>query len=196
MRQLVTGGQSMNPSTEELLAAVAATGSDEVVLLPNNKNIVPVAIQVAAVSAIPVHVVPTSSIVEGFAALLAYDPDAPGAANGSAMTSSAEHVIAAEVTKAVRDTTTDVGVVREGDWIGLTKEGVRSIAESVAVAACALLDLVVTDDHELVTVIEGDGATPANTRRITQWLAEERPGASVEVHHGGQPLYPYLFGIE
>ena len=196
VRQLVTGGQSMNPSTEELLAAVAATGSDEVVLLPNNKNIVPVAIQVAAVSAIPVHVVPTSSIVEGFAALLAYDPDAPGAANGSAMTSSAEHVIAAEVTKAVRDTTTDVGVVREGDWIGLTKEGVRSIAESVAVAACALLDLVVTDDHELVTVIEGDGATPANTRRITQWLAEERPGAAVEVHHGGQPLYPYLFGIE
>jgi DAK2 domain fusion protein YloV len=196
VRQLVTGGQSMNPSTEELLAAVAATGSDEVVLLPNNKNIVPVAIQVAAVSTIPVHVVPTSSIVEGFAALLAYDPDAPGAANGSAMTSSAEHVIAAEVTKAVRDTTTDVGVVREGDWIGLTKEGVRSIAESVAVAACALLDRVVTDDHELVTVIEGDGATPANTRRITQWLAEERPGAAVEVHHGGQPLYPYLFGIE
>ena len=196
VRQLVTGGQSMNPSTEELLAAVAATGSDEVILLPNNKNIVPVANQVAAVSTIPVHVVPTSSIVEGFAALLAYDPDAPGAANGSAMTTSAEHVLAAEVTQAVRDTTTDVGVVREGDWIGLTNKGVQSIAESVAVAACALLDHVVEDSHELVTVIEGDGATPANTRRITQWLAEERPRVAVEVHHGGQPLYPYLFGIE
>jgi dihydroxyacetone kinase-like predicted kinase len=175
---------------------VAATGSDEVILLPNNKNIVPVANQVAAVSTIPVHVVPTSSIVEGFAALLAYDPDAPGAANGSAMTTSAEHVLAAEVTQAVRDTTTDVGVVREGDWIGLTNKGVQSIAESVAVAACALLDHVVEDSHELVTVIEGDGATPANTRRITQWLAEERPRVAVEVHHGGQPLYPYLFGIE
>jgi DAK2 domain fusion protein YloV len=196
VRQLVTGGQSMNPSTEELLAAVLATGSGEVVLLPNNKNIVPVANQVAAVSTIPVHVVPTSSIVEGFAALLAYDPDAPGAANGSAMASSAEHVIAAEVTQAVRDTTTDVGVVREGDWVGLTSKGVQSIAESVAVAACALLEHVVTDDHDLVTVIEGEGATPANTRRITQWLAEMRPGVAVEVHHGGQPLYPYLFGIE
>jgi hypothetical protein len=196
VRQLVTGGQSMNPSTEVLLAAVAATGSAEVVLLPNNKNIVPVAKQVAAVSTIPVHVVATSSIVEGFAALLAYDPDASGTANGAAMTSSAEHVLAAEVTRAVRDTTTDAGMVREGDWIGLTNDGVKSIAESVAVAACALLELVVADTHELVTVIEGDGATPANTRRITQWLAEERPGVAVEVHHGGQPLYPYLFGIE
>jgi hypothetical protein len=196
VRQLVTGGQSMNPSTEELLAAVASTGSAEVVLLPNNKNIIPVANQVAAVSSIPVHVVATSSIVEGFAALLAYDPDAPGAANGLAMSSSAKHVLAAEVTQAVRDTTTDAGVVREGDWIGLTSAGVQSIAESVAVAACALLDRVVDDTHELVTVIEGDGATPANTRRITQWLAEERPGVAVEVHHGGQPLYPYLFGIE
>ena len=99
-------------------------------------------------------------------------------------------------TQAVRDTATEVGEVREGDWIGLTSSGVRSIAESVAVAACRLLDVVVDDGHELVTVIEGDGATPGNTRRITQWLEEERPGVAVEVHHGGQPLYPYLFGVE
>ncbi len=196
VRGLVTGGQSMNPSTAELLDAVLATGSAEVLLLPNNKNIIPVANAVAEVSAVPVHVVATASIVEGFAALLAYDPDAPGATNAKAMSASSAHVVAAEVTRAVRATTTEAGEVREGDWIGLTKEGVRSIAESVAVAACALLDVVVTEGHELVTVIEGDGATQANTRRITQWLAEERPGVAVEVHHGGQPLYPYLFGIE
>jgi dihydroxyacetone kinase-like predicted kinase len=143
-----------------------------------------------------VHVVPTSSIVEGFAALLAYDPAASGAANREAMASSSTHVVAAEVTQAVRDATTPAGEVREGDWIGLTRAGVQSIAESMAVAACALLAKVVTDGHELVTVIEGEGSTPANTRRITQWLAEERPGVAVEVHHGGQPLYPYLFGVE
>jgi len=196
VRGFVTGGQSMNPSTAELLAAVAATGSQEVVLLPNNKNIVPVAHQVAALSEIPVRVVDTASIVEGFAALLAYDPDAPGEVNAPAMTASAAHVIAAEVTQAVRDTATEAGEVRVGDWIGLTRSGVRSIAESVAVAACALLEVVVEDGHDLVTVIEGEGASPANTRRITQWLAEERPGVAVEVHHGGQPLYPYLFGVE
>jgi DAK2 domain fusion protein YloV len=196
VRGLVAGGQSMNPSTADLLAAVRATGSDEVVLLPNNKNIVPVAHQVAAVSEVPVQVVPTASIVEGFAALLAYDPAAPGAPNAVAMSESSRHVVAAEVTQAVRAVTTPAGDVRVGDWIGLTTTGVQSIAESVAVAACALLDVVVQDGHELVTVIEGDGATPANTRRITQWLAEERPGVAVEVHHGGQPLYPYLFGVE
>jgi DAK2 domain fusion protein YloV len=196
VRVLVQGGQSMNPSTEELVAAARATGSEEVVLLPNNKNIVPVANQVASVSELHVEVVPTHSIVEGFAALLAYDPDAPASANAEAMIASSAHVLAAEVTQAVRDTTCDAGVVREGDWIGLTKAGIVSVAESVAVAACTLLESVVTTSHELVTVIEGDGATPANTRRITQWLAEERPGVAVEVHHGGQPLYPYLFGIE
>ncbi len=196
VRALVTGGQSMNPSTAELLAAVDATGSAEVVLLPNNKNIIPVAEQVAEVAEVPVHVVRSASIVEAFAALLAYDPDATGAANAEAMAASSCHVVAAEVTRAVRDAPTPAGEVREGDWIGLTKHGVASIAESVAVCACALLDVVVADGPELVTVIEGEGATPANTRRITQWLAEEHPEVTVEVHHGGQPLYPYLFGVE
>jgi len=196
VRGFVTGGQSMNPSTAELLAAVAATGSAHVVLLPNNKNIIPVAQQVAELAEVDVHVVGTRSIVEGFAALLAYDPDETGERNATAMSASAEHVIAAEVTQAIRDTATEAGEVRAGDWIGLTRTGVRSIAESVAVAACRLLEVVVDDGHELVTVIEGEGATPANTRRITQWLSEERPGVAVEVHHGGQPLYPYLFGVE
>ncbi len=196
VRVLVAGGQSMNPSTEELLAAVRATGSAEVVLLPNNKNIVPVANQAASLADVPVSVVPTRSIVEGFAALLAYDPDATAEVNGPAMTESCAHVLAAEVTRAVRDSATAAGEVREGDWIGLTDDGIVSVAESIAVAACAMLEQVVTERHELVTVIEGEGATPANTRRITQWLAESRPSVSVEVHHGGQPLYPYLFGIE
>ena len=196
VRALVAGGQSMNPSTAELLDAVKGTGSAEAVLLPNNKNIVPVAVKVAEVAEVPVHVVATRSIVEGFAALLAYDPDAPAAANAEAMTASSRHVLAGEVTQAVRDASTPAGEVREGDWIGLAADGVRSVAESVAVAACALLESMVTSAHELVTVIEGEGATPANTRRITQWLAEERPGVAVEVHHGGQPLYPYLFGVE
>ena len=173
-----------------------ATGSDEVVLLPNNKNIIPVAHQVAEVSEVPVHVVSSASIVEGFAALLAYDPDATGDVNAKAMAASSCHVIAAEVTRAVRDTSTPAGEVRVGDWIGLTNKGVLSIAESVAVCACALLEAVVAEGHELVTVIEGEGATPASTRRITQWLDEARPGVAVEVHHGGQPLYPYLFGVE
>jgi DAK2 domain fusion protein YloV len=196
VRVLVKGGQSMNPSTADLVAAVLATGSDQVVLLPNNKNIRPVAEQVNALVEQTVTVVPTNSIVEGFAALLEYDPDATAQENVAAMKVSACNVVAAEVTQAVRDTTTDVGDVHEGDWIGLSANGVRAIADSIAGASNRLLTELITPQHELLTIIEGEGSSPANTRRITEFIADEHPHISVEVHHGGQPLYPYYFGIE
>ena len=197
VHHLVKGGQSMNPSTAELVEAVVATGSPEVVLLPNNKNIKPVAEQVDSLCDVSVRVVPTDSIVAGFAALLDYDPASTAEANAESMWESAQAVIAAEITQAVRDTETDAGAVKVGDWIGLTEtDGIIAIADELVIAAGSLLDRLVTEEHELVTLIEGEGATPAFTRWITQWLAEERPDVAVEVHHGGQPLYPYLFGIE
>jgi DAK2 domain fusion protein YloV len=196
VRVIVKGGQSMNPSTADLVEAVIATGSDQVVLLPNNKNIRPVADQVDALVDQLVTVVPTNSIVEGFAALLDYDPNASAEENMKAMSLSACNVVAAEVTQAVRDTTTDVGLVHVGDWIGLSAAGVRSIDDSIAGASNRLLAQLITPSHELLTIIEGEGSSPANTRRITEFLADEYPGVAVEVHHGGQPLYPYYFGIE
>jgi dihydroxyacetone kinase-like predicted kinase len=195
-RKLVLGGQTMNPSTAELVEAVRATGSSQVVVLPNNKNIRPVAEQVAGLVEQTVRVVPTNSIVEGFAALLAYDPDASAEQNAEAMGASACNVVAGEVTQAVRDTSTDAGEVHVGDWIGLGEKGVVSIAGSIAGASNQLLSALVRPEHELLTIIEGDGSSPANTRRVTEFLAEEFPQISVEVHHGGQPLYPYYFGLE
>jgi fatty acid kinase len=196
VRQLVKGGQSMNPSTSDLIDAVRATGSAQVVILPNNKNIRAVAEQVAGQVDQAVSVVPTSSIVEGFAALLAYDPDASAQQNAEAMRESATHVVAGEVTQAVRDSSTDAGEVHAGDWIGLVASGVASVADSIALASSRLLATLIEPHHELVTIIEGDGATHANTRRITDFLADAYPKVAVEVHHGGQPLYPYYFGIE
>ena len=196
VRTLVKGGQSMNPSTAELVEAAKSTGSTEVVILPNNKNIRPVAEQVGALVDFPVTVVPTNSIVEGFAALIAYDPSASAAENAKEMSEAASRVIAAEITQAVRDTTTDAGEVHVGDWIGLTGKGVISIAESVSSAANRLFEKLITPEHELITIIEGEGATQANTRRITEFLHEKYPDVEVETHPGGQPLYPYLFGIE
>ena len=186
----------MNPSTAELAEAVRATGSSQVILLPNNKNIAPVATQVDDLVDEHVAVVATNSIVEGFAALLAYDPDASLEANTDAMRASACNVVAGEVTRAVRDTSTDAGDVHEGDWIGLGAGGVLAIADSIAAASNQLLATLIRPEHELLTLIEGDGATPANTRRITEYLAEAFPQIIVEVHHGGQPLYPYYFGLE
>jgi hypothetical protein len=192
----VVGGQSMNPSTEDLLKAVEQVGSGEVVILPNNKNIRAVAEQVDALSEKTVRVVATGSILEGFAALLAYDPAASAAVNAASMGESAVRVVPAEVTRAVRDATTDAGEVREGDWIGLSRDGVISIADSVVIATRLLLSRLLEDRHELITLIEGEGSKAADTRKISEWLSEEYPQIALEVHHGGQPLYPYLLGIE
>jgi dihydroxyacetone kinase-like predicted kinase len=167
-----------------------------VVLLPNNRNIVPVAEQVDALTTKSVRVVATGSIVEGFAALLSYDPGAEPDVNAVAMTSSASRVTPAAVTRAVRDADTEAGPVHEGDWIGISRSGIVTVDDGPATAALHLLDTLLRGTHEVVTVIEGEGSTPAATRRITEWLAEEHPEIAAEVHHGGQPLYPYLLGIE
>ena len=196
VHHLVVGGQTMNPATADLVKAVEAVSSDDVVILPNNKNIRPVAERVDELSEKHVHVVGTGSIVEGFAALLAYDPAADLETNVTAMTESAARVVPAEVTRAVRDSMTDAGEVHEGDWIGISRDGVVSIADNVVVCTRLLLSRLLDESHELVTIIEGEGARVADTRRIEEWLSEEHPDVALEVHQGGQPLYPYLLGIE
>jgi len=186
----------MNPSTAELVEAVQAVRSDEVIILPNNANIRPVAQRVHDLTDKSVWVVPTDTVVEGFAALLAYDPEARGEVNARAMEASARKVVPAEVTRAVRDADSRVGPIAAGDWLGLSRRGIEVVDDSLAGAACALLEALVTEDHDLVTIIEGEGSGAADTRRITEWIRDRRPDVEIEVHHGGQPLYPYLFSIE
>jgi DAK2 domain fusion protein YloV len=196
VQRIVTGGQSMNPSTADLLAAVEEVPADDVVILPNNKNIVPVAEQVQGQTAKRVRVVPTRGVAEGFAALMAYDPEAPGDENEAEMREAAEHVAAGEVTRAVRSSSCELGPIAEGDWLGISREGIRSIEKELWDAATGLLADLLTSDHEIVTLIEGEGANAGATRRITEWVAEHHPDVSCEIHHGGQPLYPYYVGIE
>jgi hypothetical protein len=196
VHHLVVGGQTMNPATADLVKAIEAVASQEVVILPNNKNIRPVAEQVDALTDKIVRVVATGSIVEGFAALLAYDPAAGAEANVAAMTESAAHVVPAEITRAVRDTVTDAGEVHEGDYIGMSRDGVVAVADSALMCTRLLLSRLLNDSHELVTLIEGEGAKVGDTRRIEEWLSDEYPDVALEVHQGGQPLYPYLLGIE
>jgi DAK2 domain fusion protein YloV len=193
---IVAGGQSMNPSTADLVAAVNDSPGDAVVILPNNKNIVPVAEQVDEQTDKLVVVVPTHNITEGFACLLAYDPQASAPDNGAAMTDASTGVVTGEITHAVRDSSCDRGPIAEGDVIGIGPSGISAINAEISEAATQLLDELVGPDHEIVTIIEGEGAKAADTRHITVWLADHRPEVEAEVHHGGQPLYPYLFGIE
>ncbi len=193
---MLAGGQSMNPSTAELVEAVEAVRSDEVIILPNNGNIRPVAERVNDLTDKVVRVVPTDTVAEGFAALLAYDPEADLDVNAEAMESSARRVVTGEVTRAVRDSVSSAGPITTGDWLGLSRRGIEVVRDSLAGAGCGLLDNLVLEGHDLVTIIEGEGSSPADTRRITEWLRDHRSGVEAEVHHGGQPLYPYLFSIE
>jgi DAK2 domain fusion protein YloV len=196
VQEVVTGGQSMNPSTAQLLEAVERAPAPEVVILPNNKNIIAVAEQVDALTTKTVRVVPTRGIAEGFSALLSYDPDDDVGRNAGAMKTAADNVVAGEITRAVRDSTSDAGPIAEGDWLGLARDGIKVVSGTLWAAVTGLLDILVTDDHEIVTLIEGEGSGAGETRRITEWVADNRPDVTVEVHHGGQPLYPYLIGIE
>jgi uncharacterized protein len=196
VQRMVAGGQSMNPSTAQILEAVEAAPADQVVILPNNKNIIPVAEQVAPLTAKSVRVIRTTGIAEGFGALLGYDPQATVEENAEAMAETASTVVSGEITRAVRDSTTDAGAVKEGDFLGLTGGKITVVEPTLPEAATALLATLVGDASEIVTIIEGEGASAAVTRQLTEWLAEHHPDASPEVHHGGQPLYPYLFSVE
>ena len=193
---VVLGGQTMNPSTAQLLEVVEAVPADAVVILPNNKNIIAVARQVDAETEKTVRVVPTKGAAEGFAALLAYDPKAAADENAEAMGEAAASVIAGEVTRAVRESSSDAGPIHAGDYLGISGDGIQAVADSVSAVAIGLLDVLVTDEHEIVTIIEGEGSTVGDTRHIREWLEDNRPDVETEVHHGGQPLYPYYFRIE
>jgi DAK2 domain fusion protein YloV len=196
VQNIVAGGQSMNPSTAQILEAVEASPAGEVVVLPNNRNIIPVAEQVDGLTTKVVKVVPTTGIAEGFAALMEYDPQGDAASNAERMAECAARVASGEVTRAVRDASTPAGPVKAGDFIGLSRRGIEAVAPTLGDAATGLLARMVTDEHEIVTVIEGEGSSAAHTRRITEWLAEHHPDVAAEVHHGGQPLYPYLLSVE
>ena len=196
VRAVLAGGQTMNPSTEHFVQAVEQLDAAEIVLLPNNKNIVPVAERVDECTDAAVRVVPTRGIAEGLAALMAYDPSASADQNQRAMADAAADVVTGEVTQAVRDTESELGPIAAGQWLGLDRQGLRVVAQSAAEAATGLLAELINDDHELVTVISGADATVADVEEVSAWLAGHHPEIETEVHEGGQPLYPFYFGVE
>jgi DAK2 domain fusion protein YloV len=196
VQRVVAGGQSMNPSTAQILEAVEACASDAVVVLPNNKNIVAVARQVDALTEKRVAVVPTTSVPEALAALVEYDPNAELDDNEATMCAARERVRTGEVTQAVRDTSAEAGAIRKGDWIALSRDGIVATTGSPADAVCQLLGKLVHDDSEIVTVLVGADAAGNETDRIREHVEVTFPQLEIEFHDGGQPLYRYLVGVE
>jgi DAK2 domain fusion protein YloV len=196
VQHVVAGGQSMNPSTAQILEAVDQCKSEAVIVLPNNKNIVAVAKQVDSLTEKQVEVIATQSVPEALAALVDYDPNATVDDNATAMHDAVKRVRTGEVTQAVRSASVDGADVREGDWIALARDGVIGAAGSPGDAVCKLLDVLVDDDSEIVTVLVGCDAPTKETERIREHIEYAFPHLEVEFHDGGQPLYPYLVGVE
>jgi fatty acid kinase len=193
---VVRGGQSANPSTGELLDAVKAIDADEIVLLPNNPNVVMAARQVATMAGRPVSVVPTRNAAEGFAALLALDPTKDAAHNADPMTAAGRAIQTLAVTEAVRDATIGGKKVKRGQTIALDpddglvaagKDRDRAVLQAVG---------ALKPGFELVTVYYGDGADLAEAEAIARKIGTAVSGIEVEVVHGGQPHYRYLIAAE
>ena len=194
---VVTGGQTLNPSTAELLDAVEHVNAQQVIVLPNNKNIIPVAEQLNALTTKEVRVVLTKSMPEALAALVVYDPEASVDENLAEMAEATEAMVTGEVTQSIRDTNSDAGPITVGDWIGLVRgDGIVTVNGTLEEASISLLQHLVTDGREIVTIIEGTDAPASTTAALRTWLEAERPDVQIECHKGGQPLYPYLFGVE
>jgi dihydroxyacetone kinase-like predicted kinase len=193
---VVQGGQSANPSTGELLEAVRAIDAREVLLLPNNPNVVLAARQVAQMTERPVLVVPTRNAAEGFAALLALDPQMDAATNVGPMTEAGRSIQSLVVTEAVRDAKIGGRKVKRGQTIALDPDdglvAVDNDREKSVLAAIKTLK----PGYELVTIFYGDGADLAEAEAMARKVGAVAPGAEIEVRHGGQPFYRYLISAE
>ena len=194
--RIVNGGQSMNPSTADLLEAAEATASEHVIILPNNSNIVAVAEQVDSQTSKTVRVVGTHTVTEGFASLLGYDPEATSEKNQTGMLQASQMVESGEITTAVRDSTSEIGEIKKGNFLGLQKGKVTVVAETIVEATNNLLKEMISDEHEIVTLVSGEDSIKKETDEIVAWVNAEYEELEVEVHEGGQPLYPYYIGIE
>ncbi|HEV8490460.1 MAG TPA: hypothetical protein VGQ58_11800, partial [Candidatus Limnocylindrales bacterium] len=193
---VVKGGQSANPSTGELLEAVKAIDADEIVLLPNNPNVVMAARQVATMAGRPVSVVPTRNAAEGFAALLALDPTKDAAHNAEPMTEAGRGIQTLAVTEAVRDATIGGKKVKRGQTIALDPDDGLVACGNDRDKAVLQAIRALKPGFELVTVYYGDGADLAETEAIARKIGAAVPGIEVEVVHGGQPHYRYLIAAE
>jgi uncharacterized protein len=192
----VEGGQTMNPSTQDMLIAIESVPYSEVILLPNNRNVILAAKQVAGVTKKKLHLVETHSVPQGIAAVVAFRPDRPGDENLDAMRKEAERVQTIEVTHAVRDTRSNGLRVKKGDVIGLINEKLELAGTDYASVVNDALRKLGPDAYELVTVYRGEGASDDELKKVESAIRSAYPGLEVEVQQGDQQHYPFILSVE
>ena len=194
--RIVDGGQTMNPSIEDLLEAIEKTRAENVFVLPNNTNIILAAQQAAELTERNVIVLPTKSVPMGISAALAFDPEHSVEENRVAMTEAAESVHTASITYAVRDTVFDDKDIHAGDIMGLIDNKLQVLGHDVREVACELTGMMVADDKSLITIYYGQDVTEGEARELSDAFAKKYDQCDVDLQRGGQPLYYYLIAVE
>jgi len=193
---IVEGGQTLNPSTQDMLRAVESAPYDKVILLPNNSNVILAAKQVAGVTSKTVYLIETHSVPQGVAAVVAFSPDRTAEENVAAMNAEAQRVQTIEVTHAVRDTRSNGLRVKKGDVIGLINEKLEFAGSDYAEVVNKALGKLGPDAYELVTVYRGAGASDEEMASLESAIRSSYPGLDVEVQQGGQQHYPFILSVE
>ena len=194
--KVVDGGQTMNPSIQDLAEAANATNAKNVIILPNNTNIILAAQQASELTDKNVVVLPTKSVPMGISAALAFNPEASVEENTEAMTEAANNVHTASVTYAVRDTNYDSHEIHSGDIMGMLDNKLEILGHSAEDVAVECAEKMVTEDSSLITIYYGSDVTEEQAQALGGALEEKYPDCDIEVQNGGQPLYYYLVAVE
>ncbi|HGO2370403.1 TPA: fatty acid kinase catalytic subunit FakA [Staphylococcus aureus] len=193
---IISGGQTMNPSTEDIVKVIEQSKCKRAIILPNNKNILMASEQAASIVDAEAVVIPTKSIPQGISALFQYDVDATLEENKAQMADSVNNVKSGSLTYAVRDMKIDGVEIKKDAFMGLIEDKIVSSQSDQLTTVTELLNEMLAEDSEILTVIIGQDAEQAVTDNMINWIEEQYPDVEVEVHEGGQPIYQYFFSVE
>ncbi|HER6799352.1 TPA: DAK2 domain-containing protein [Streptococcus pyogenes] len=193
---VISGGQTMNPSTEDIVKAIEAVNAKQVIILPNNKNIFMAAQSAAEVVDIPAAVVATRTVPQGFTSLLAFDPSKSLEDNVADMSTSLSDVVSGSVTLAVRDTTIDGLEIHENDFLGMVDGKIIVSNPDMEATLKAAFEKMIDEDSEIVTIFVGEEGDQDLAEELAGYLGETYEDVEVEIHQGDQPVYPYLMSVE
>ena len=193
---IINGGQTMNPSTEDILKAIESTNAEKTIILPNNKNIFMAADQAAEVSDADVVVVASKTISQGLTAMLAFNESVDLETNKANMTAELENVVSGQITNAVRDTVIDGLAITKDDFMGIVDGKILTADKDRKAATIETLKKMITDDSEIVTIIFGEDSDEKESKEIVAVIEAEYDFLEVEVQEGNQPVYSYLLSVE
>lgn len=193
---VIEGGQTMNPSTEDIVKAVKEVHAHKVIILPNNKNIIMAAEQAVELCDEDVVVIPSRTVPQGLSALLAFNPNADLASNKMIMSEALQQVKTGQITFAVRDTTIDGLEIEKDDFMGILDGKIVVKNKKMQNTATELLEQMIDEDSEIVTILQGVDSSDEDVTALVSFIDERFPDVEVEVHNGKQPLYPFIIAVE